>query len=135
MISGACAAVPGDGDIVQIADRGDVVLRRLRDQAVGHAVLRIQPVGGLRLRASAEGNQQAVGDIQLRVAAFQRLGAVHVDLNSREIEELVNAEIHRAWHVAKLAEQVGGEGVVGDSGWDPRLECRWARASRSSKSG
>ena len=65
------------------------------------------------MKASAERNQQTVGDVELRVAALDGLGAIDVHLNSRQIEELVDAQIHGAGHGAKLAEQIGGEGVVG----------------------
>ncbi len=110
---GPVHGLAGDGDVIQIANRGDIVLRRLRHQAISHAVLGIEPIGGRGLKASAQGDQQTVGDVELRVAALDGLGAIDVDLNSRQIEELVNAQIHRAGNAAKLAEKIGGESVVG----------------------
>ena len=42
--------------------------------------------------------QGAVGHVQLSKSALQRLGPIHLDIDSRLVKKLVNAEIHRAGH-------------------------------------
>ena len=80
--AGSCSA-PLIGHVLQILQRLHRVLRRLRDQVVIDAVLRVQEESRRGLKAAAERDQQAAGDIALREAGLRGLGAVDGDVELR----------------------------------------------------
>ncbi len=55
-----------------------------------------------------------VRHVELGESAFDGFGAIHVDLNSRLIEQLVHTQVHRAGHIPQLAQQPGGERMISD---------------------
>ena len=110
------ACLAGDRNVFEIAQRGHGVLRRLRHHAVAHSVLRIEPERRRGLKAAAQRDQQAVGDIELREAALHGLGAIHVDVDAGLIEELVDAQIDGA----RDALEAGPEDWWRTRGWPRR---------------
>ena len=79
------------------------MLRRLRDDVVVDADFRIEPEVGLQQRGAGERRQQARGDLLLRDAELQGLGAIDVDLEGRIVLRLGNAEIADARESVRIS--------------------------------
>ena len=72
---GSSRASGAERQIAQRLQRLHVILGSLRDHVVADTILRIEPEGWLRLKTTAERNQQALGYVGLRYplsAAFVR---------------------------------------------------------------
>src|SRR6266852_8690354 len=96
-----------DRHALDILQRLDGILRRLSNQVILDAVLPIQEEIWRSLKAAAQRDQQAIGDVARREAALHCLGAVDLDVKSRVIEILLNARIGQAWHMAEAAPATG----------------------------
>ena len=97
---------PGDRDVFQILQRIHPVLRSLGRDGVAHAVLRVEPVRRRGLEAAAERNQQVVGNVALREAGQLRLGPVHIDVQMRFIEGLLDAQVGRSGNRLDSSQQL-----------------------------
>src|SRR5205814_653059 len=62
-----------------------------------------------RLKASTQRDQEILRDVALGESGLPRFRAVHIDVQFRLIERLLNAQIHRARNVANLLQQVVGK--------------------------
>src|ERR1035438_1388859 len=82
-----------DGNVLQIRQRLNCVLRRLRHKVIVHAVLLVQKEDGRGLETAAERNQQAGRDIALAEAALLGLGSVHRYVKLRVVECLLDAQV------------------------------------------
>ena len=88
-----------DGDVAQVVERLDVVLRRLRDDGVVHAVLVVEEELGSELGAAAQDIQQAAAYVFFCEAALLGLGAVDVDGKDGIVVGLLDAEVDEAWNL------------------------------------
>ena len=91
----------------------DPILRRLHDDRIGHAVLRVQPEGRRGLDAAGEVVQHAGREVTLGQPHLAREGAVDVDIQGRCVERLLDARIGDARHLADALQQLVGIGAVG----------------------
>ncbi len=80
-------------------------MRRLRDDRIGRAILRIEPEGRRHLETAGQIYDQAVGDVALGHADRRRPGAVDVDGEFRIMRRLFEAHIRRAGNLADAAQQ------------------------------
>ena len=87
---------PGNRDVLKVLQRIQPVLRRLGRDGIAHAILGIQPVGRRSLETAAERNQQVGGNVALRESGQLGLGPVHIDVQMRFIEGLLNAQVRRS---------------------------------------
>ena len=106
----------GHRDIGEIRHRVDAVLRHLRDDRIGHAVLGVEPEIRLDLDAARQRHQQAVGDVALGEPDLAGQRTIDIDVDLRIVESLLDAQIGDAGHLADALEQIGGIGVVGPAG-------------------
>ena len=83
--------------------RVDPVLRHLRDDRIGDAVLRVEPEIRLHLAAAGERDQQAVGDVALGQPDLAGKRAVDVDVDLRIVEHLLDARVGDAGHLCGCA--------------------------------
>ena len=80
-----------DGYVADILQGLDAILRSLGDHFVLHTVLPVQEKGWSGLKTAAQGNQQAVGNIAIRVTALRGLGSIDIHVKSGIVEFLLNA--------------------------------------------
>ena len=85
------------------------VLGGLGCQVIVDAILPIQEKGRSRLKASAQRHQQAAGDVALGEAAAGCFRAVHVDMEFRVIEVLLNARVDDTRYLAYLVQYLVGD--------------------------
>ena len=81
------------GNVLQIRQRLNCVLRRLRHQVIVHAVFLVQKEDGRGLETAAERNQQAGRDVALAETALLGLGTVNRDMKLRVVESLLDAQV------------------------------------------
>jgi hypothetical protein len=80
-----------------------MILRILGDHLVLHAVLPVQEKGRGGLKTAAQGDQKAVGNIAIRVAALRGLGSVHIHVKSGIVKFLLNPYVGQAGDMPQLA--------------------------------
>ena len=91
-----------DLQVVEIAHRVDPVLRRLDDDRVGHAVLRIEPEGRIRLQAAGEVDLHVRRHVLLGQADLAGERAVDVHVQRRVVEDLLDARVGDSRHLFDL---------------------------------
>ena len=101
-----------DRNILEILQRIDAILRRLRRDVVAHAGSRIEPECRRRLGAAAQRNQQVVRHVLLREAYLTCFRPVYFDVKFRVVERLLNPQIHRAGNKFQLVDQILRESAV-----------------------
>ena len=69
------------------------MLRRLLDDVVVDAGYRIEPEVRLQQLRAGERREQARGDLLLRDAELERLGAIDLDLKARVVQRLGDAQV------------------------------------------
>ncbi len=89
----------GDRHVLQILQRRHAVLRRLGDQRVLQARLRIEPESRRDLSTAGQGQQQVIGDIVLTDSQLLRPVAIGGDVQLRLVEDLLHAQIDEARHM------------------------------------
>ena len=109
---GSITAARGQRNIAQILHGIERILRRLRSDAVFHAVLRIEIEGRRGLKAAAGRHQQALHHVALGKARALRHGAIHVHGEIRIVEALLDAHVRSAGHILHLIEQPLGKREV-----------------------
>ena len=67
-----------DGYVADILQRLDEVLRSLGNHFVLHTIFPVQEIGRRGLKTAAQGTQQAVGNVAIRIAALGRFGSIHI---------------------------------------------------------
>lgn len=87
---------PGHGDVLDILQCLYAVLRSLARNRVADTIFGIEPESWGSLKASAQRDQQILSNVVLRESDYIGLGSVHVDVQFRLIEGLLNAQIRRA---------------------------------------
>ena len=65
------------------------------------------------MKASAQGNEHVVGNVALRKADLSRPGSIDVNLDSRQVKRLLDAQIGDARNVLNLGKQLVREFPVG----------------------
>ncbi len=99
----------GDRHVLQVIERGHQVLRRLSDERVLQAGVRIEPERGRDLSASGQRQQQVVGDVLLADTQLLRTGPIGAHSQLRLIEHLLHAQIDEARDVAQRRQQPVGD--------------------------
>ncbi len=102
----------GDGNVLDVAQGLDLVLRRLRDDAVENVVLVVEEVLGLKLGGAGEDVDGGAADVALGVAALEGLGAVDGDLEDGRVVGLLETEIDEAGDLGELLHHGGDDGAV-----------------------
>ncbi len=103
----------GDGDILDVLDRLDSVLRRLRNQVVVHAVLPVDKEHRRDLEASAQRVQHTRSNVYLPVSGLQCLGPVHSYIERRIIERLLDMQVGQPGDLMQLCHDLLGNIVIG----------------------
>ena len=85
---------------LEVLERGQVVLRRLRGDRVLVSGLRLDPERRCRLEAPRQRDEQVRGHVALGQAEERRLDAVDVDMELGVIEDLMDAQVDGARHAA-----------------------------------
>ena len=101
-----------EGNVLEILEGVERVLRRLHRDVVAHPVLGVQPEARRGLKATAGGGEQAARDVPLLQAHLQGLGAIDVDHQLGIVGRLLDAQIGGPRHGLDLVEQLGGKGAV-----------------------
>ena len=103
----------GQRQVLELAERIDVILRRLDRNRIGHAVGRAQPVGRRRLGAARQRRLDAGRGVVFRQPDDAGEFAVEVDLERGVLERFLDARIGDARNMAYLRQQLVGEGAAG----------------------
>ena len=106
------AALGRDRHALQVAQRIEQILRRLRGHVVAHAIFGIEPKGRRGLEGATERHQQRSGDIPLCQSDVLRARAVHVHKEPRLVERLLDVQVGRSRYVLDLLHQLLGEVMV-----------------------
>ena len=106
------AACPRHWNILKILQGLKLVLRSLRGDAVADSGLRVEPERRRSLKAAAQGNQQVAGHIPLRKTRLKRLGAIHVDVQLRLVEGLLDPQVRDSGDRAQLLHQIVRKQVI-----------------------
>ena len=96
----------GDRQILQRVERIDLILRRLHDDRVAHAVVGIEPEGRLHLARAGEVDDHAVGHVALGDADILRARPIDVDVEAGSVERLLDARVDQTRDVAQPAQQL-----------------------------
>src|SRR5258706_4230408 len=108
----ACRTGGGDGNVLQVLQRLDGVLRSLGDEVVAGAVLIVQEKNGGYLEAAAERVEHAVGDVAFRKAGLRGFGAVDGDFVLRVIERLLHVRVGDAGDLTEFGEDFVGYAAI-----------------------
>ena len=79
---------------------------------VAHARARIEPERRRSLKAAAKRDQKVLRDVALGESDLAGLGAVHVEMQFRIVEWLLDAEIDRSRNEFQLVHQIFGEVAI-----------------------
>ena len=102
-------ARPGNRDVLQVLQRIHAVLRRLGRDGIAHAILGVKPVRRRSLETAAERDQQVGGNVALGEASQLRLGPVHINVQMRFVEGLLDAQVRRSGNHFDSPQQFVGE--------------------------
>ncbi len=100
-----------DGEIEEVVEAGDAVLRGLGVELVAHAADGIDPEIRAGLLGAGERAEDAVGDVLLGEAELGGLGAIDGDVEAGGVVGFVDAEVDGAGDEADAGEEFLGEGV------------------------
>ena len=107
------AVLRGRGNVLQRGDRIEPILRGLRDDRIGDAVLRVDPERRSDLEAAGQAVLQALGDVALVQADLRRAHTVDLDAERRIVERLLDSRVGDAGDARDFLQQLVGVGVVG----------------------
>ncbi len=102
-----------DGDILNVLDRLDSVLRGLRNQVVVHAVLPVDEEHRRDLKAPAQRVQHTRSNVFFLVSRLQCFGPVHSYIERRIIERLLDMQVGQPGDLMQLRHDVLGNVVIG----------------------
>ncbi len=123
MAPSVCGGAPGAviGRLRSAFERIDLILRRLHDDRVVHAVFGIEPERRLHLARSGQIDHHAVGDVALGHADILGPRAIDVDVEAGLAERLLDARIDQTGNVAQPAQQLLRVGVILRRDAGPRI--------------
>src|SRR5258708_4182966 len=101
-----------DGNILDIRDRLDSVLRGLRNQVVVHAVLPVDEEVWRDLEAPAQRVQHARSNVFFLVSRLQCLGPVHVHIKRWVVEWLLDVQVGQPGHLVQIRHDLLGDFVI-----------------------
>src|ERR1700691_3703874 len=80
-----------NGYVADILQRLDTVLRSLGDHLVLDAVLPVQEIGRGGLKTAAQGDEQAVVDVAIRVTTLGSFGSIDIYVEPGIVKLLLNS--------------------------------------------
>ena len=101
-------------NVFEVAQRLDLVLRCLRDDAVENVVLVVEEKLGRELCGAGQDIDSRSADVALGITAIERLGAVDGDFEDGRVVRLFQAEVDEAWNLAESLHHLRGDRAVAD---------------------